>query len=221
MDRFHNFELVVYYSNCIIDDIIKNDKNICHYAYIYHDKDYHPKDTIINGVNVSLQPKEKHYHLLINYKNAKTFNACLTQFTIPSYTTRVIPCLEKNKQDRFEYLTHSNDLDKFQYDKSLIITDNANFWNSVSSSSTEKVCNLIDDIISNKPLRYMLETYGRDYVINYDKYHKFALELRYSLTSSQRCNSSDFIADERTGVIQGVEDNNIQLDILFDSSIKD
>lgn len=222
MERYHNFELILYYKPTIFNSIIEQDKNILHYAYIFHDKDVVTTDDINNNdrytINDLNKPKEPHYHLLINFKDAKTFNSCLTKFTIPSYSTRVIPILENNKRDRYEYLYHLNHPNKFQYASELIVTNSSNFWLNASSSNNEKTINLINDIINKRPLREMLETYGRDFVINYNKYVSFASELvaiEYGYNKPK--NIVEYVADTRDGVIQGVEDNNIDTDFLLNA----
>lgn len=226
MERYHNFELIIYYKPTIFNSIINDDKNILHYAYIFHDKDVVTNNDINNNdrytINDLNKPKEPHYHLLINFKDAKTFNSCLTKFTIPGYSTRVIPINENKKRDRFEYLYHLNDIDKFQYAQDLIVTDNSNFWLNVQSSNNEKTINLINDIISNRPLRELLETYGRDFVINYTKYVSFANELMYCESNFQKTSSSEeVIVDSRDGVVKGVEDCSIDTDFLLNAFKKD
>lgn len=171
--RVHNYEYILYYDCKIIQSII-NDNDIVYYAYIYHDKDiFDSSDT--EDINKVGKLKEPHYHLLVNYKNAKSFDKALSIFKVSGYTTLCIPVYDKI--ERFEYLTHQNHPSKYQYDKSLIVTNGYNFYTTSDSDKTVNTVNIINDILDKKPLRYMIETYGRDFVINYTKYTNFAMQL--------------------------------------------
>lgn len=192
MDRYHNFDLITYISKDILQYLLDTNTNIKHYAYAYHDKDN----------------CEPHFHLLVNYKNAKTFNACLTDFTIPNVTTRCIPIEEKNKVERYEYLTHKNNLDKFQYNDNIVITDNSNFWLNCSTANNEKTLSLLEDLVQKKSFRYMVETYGRDFVINYERYSKASQLLAIE-------DRETFLCDSRTGEIQGTLIESIEQDIVL------
>ena len=171
--RIHNYEYILYYDEKIIQGII-NDNDIIYYAYIFHDKDiYDCNDT--EDINKVGKLKEPHWHLLVNYKNAKNFDKALSIFKVSGYTTLCIPIFDKI--ERFEYLTHQNHPSKYQYDKSLIVTNGYNFYTTSESDKTITTINIINDILEKKSLRYMVETYGRDFVINYQKYTNYAMQL--------------------------------------------
>lgn len=141
--------------------IFDNCKN---YAYIWHDKD----------------GNEPHYHLLFQLKNNTTPSAFLNAYNIKMHSeVATSPLLA------FEYLTHKNDPDKYQYPFEDIVALDINKFQALSSSGNEdnknlRTYDLLQDIINKVPLEEMVYKYGRDFVLNYKKYRDFALMLSNS-----------------------------------------
>ena len=77
--------------------------------------------------------------------------------------------------DCFSYLDHHDKPDKFQYDDSLIVCDDLAYWQGLKKGDTEeRVLNIVDDLIAHVPYRELVRRYGRDIVINYNKYWEFS-----------------------------------------------
>lgn len=108
-DRNRNYFLTIFENaECYtkLQDILFNLSN-CTYAYIEHNKDIDE-----NGV-----PKLRHYHVVLNYKNDRTFQTVQNKFK-GAHIEKVL-ILSKSIQ----YLTHKNDKDKHQYNYENIITN--------------------------------------------------------------------------------------------------
>lgn len=162
MERFRLFSLVTYLSNDDIISICSNISNIRHYAFIYHDKD-------INDNNLPIEP---HYHLLLRLENACTVSAVRKYFPFkPNTFVEVIKC-----DNIYNYLTHDGFEDKIQYSPDSIVSDDIKYWEklSLTDNSNQRTVDLITDLLNGVDLFTMLSTYGRDFVINYDKYMKFS-----------------------------------------------
>ena len=162
MERFRLFSLVTYLSFDYLDKILPTLSNVRHYAYILHNKD-------ISTDGHSIEP---HIHLLLRLHNACTVTAVRKFFPLkPNTFVEVIKC-----DNIYNYLTHDGYEDKVQYSIDDIVSDDLSYWEKLSftDNSNQKTVDLITDLLNGVDLFTMLSTYGRDFVINYDKYVKFA-----------------------------------------------
>ena len=136
-----------------------------HYAFIYHDKD------IEDG---KLVPP--HYHILLMLRNNKSISAVRRMFPTRQNT---LASILKDKSGAFIYLTHGDNPEKYQYNPDDIVCDNWQYWSSLDKDGenpNEKTLNILDDMARKIPLYELARRYGREIVINYDKYFLF-LEL--------------------------------------------
>ena len=145
--------------------IFQNCKN---YAYIYHDKDNN----------------EPHYHYLFQLKNNTTHSAFLCAYNIKMHSE-----VCGSPLGAFEYLTHKNHPDKYQYNLDDIVALDFNKFLSLSSSGNDnnnnlRTMDLLQDIVNNIPLDEMVYKYGRDYVLNFKKYQDFARLMSNSIQIS-------------------------------------
>ncbi len=162
--RSRNFSLITYHSQEVIESVLCSRDVIRHWCYIIHDKD--KKEN-------SEELKEKHYHILINLNNAMTETALQKLFPVGQSTLSQIM---RDKSNCFNYLTHADRPDKYQYQESELVSDDIEYWKglSIGGDDNEKVLNILNDIMLHVPLREMAKRYGRDVVINYSKYASFA-----------------------------------------------
>lgn len=165
--RSRNYALITYHSEEVIKSVLAEySSRIRHYAYIKHDK-----DTKDDG-----SPQEVHHHILLQFTNALTLSACRKLFPIGQNT---LGQAMRDKADCFKYLDHSDLPDKFHYDHSLIVSDDIKYWESTQSGEAdEKTMSVLDDMIAGVSLRELVRRYGRDFVINYQRYREFAQMLR-------------------------------------------
>lgn len=147
-------------------DFLDNDEHINHYAFIKHCCDKNEDGTF----------KEPHYHILINYSTSISGTALITYIKskIPYFQSNIMLEPITDKYAMYRYLSHKDDLDKYQYDDSDIISDDSSFWTAIRSDSQDDINQLIDDLINRKSYREMAIKYGRDFIKNYQNYFHYA-----------------------------------------------
>lgn len=186
--RYHNYALITYHSREIIETVLNNTSNIRHWAYILHDKDKKAD---------SDELKEAHYHVLINVANTVTASAIRKYFPAgPSTLAQPV----RDKSSCYNYLTHADKLDKYQYPETDIVCDDPDYWHRIQDGDTEsneKTLNILDDMANMVDLYEMVRRYGRDFVVNYDRYRAFAEILRY-----QRNRENGHVLPERAIVLK-------------------
>jgi len=136
------------------------------YAYIEHDKDLKEDGS----------PKERHFHILLYRKLGFRLTPLIKAFT---QNTLIQVCISKKKC--YEYLTHKNDKDKAQYKSSLVTEYHRNDVDTFSVTAEEARANqyeqMLDDI-EQLSRREMGVKYGRDYMLNFERYEKFSSLVR-------------------------------------------
>lgn len=156
--RIRDFSCITYVSPPDFSHILP----LCnHYAYIKHDDE---------GV-------EPHYHVLLRFTNAHTESAVLSLFRLHSDQNTLIDD-SRHIYKCFQYLTHQDSPDKKQYPISDIVCDSLFYWQSLIDEddvpvSNSRVLTLLQDLGNHVPLPLMVQRYGRDFVLNYDKYKSF------------------------------------------------
>lgn len=169
--RSRNWNIISYVPVPLLEEYVKNDF-IDRFAMICHDKD----------VNEDGEVKECHTHIVVTYRNARTFTSVLKDFERykrdTEQNTRILPVKDLNKELR--YLIHIDDTDKYQYPITDVSTNRDNLLNLFEEDEQNlKVEQLLDDINNDVPLRTMVRRYGRDFILNYSKYTEFAQRMYY------------------------------------------
>lgn len=78
----------------------------------------------------------------------------------------------------FQYLTHKNAPDKFQYLDEELISDDIDFWKRKAKEFEKGEDDFIYDLLdSNLTYREMAIKYGRDYMRNFRWYNEFRDEV--------------------------------------------
>lgn len=182
--RARNFACITYHMEDVIKSVLELYAGaINHYAYICHDKDYKEDGTL----------KEKHYHVILSFYNARTVSAVRKLF--PS-NQNTLAQIVHDKTAMFAYLTHEDEPEKVQYDKSLVVCDDREYWDKLSTvgENDNRTLSLLEDIIKRVPLREMVLRYGRDFVINRQHYYYFAVRMMHQeeyLRSCEECKKLD------------------------------
>lgn len=165
--RAYNWRIVSYQPLEELKPLIDKSTN---YAYIFHNKDI---------------AKNPHYHLLLYFVREISFKQIkeiLKSFNNSNQNTFLQPMLDKKAM--WEYLTHRNHPDKFQYEETDIITNNASFF---SLRKAEKnIIELIDDILNGMSEREKVKKWGRDYIINRQKY----FDMSYIIYNEEHFNNN-------------------------------
>lgn len=184
-NRFRNFNIVFYGSEGELCKILRlNNDRISKYAYCVHDKDTYLEDRFDdsgNCVNVKGDLEKIHIHCNLEFYNALSFSACKKMFTTETDNPRVEHTIDK--QLMFEYLIHKNDKDKYQYPYSEIVSNDIAHFEKYCKygekiGGDEKAILIIEDLLKGVPLRLMLYRYGREFIINKEKYISFAQDLK-------------------------------------------
>lgn len=141
-----------------------------HWAYIYHDMDNN----------------EPHFHVLLHYDNARSGNAVLRDFV--GWQNTFIERCHNGPVVCYEYLTHQNDPDKYQYSSERIISHNPVYWEHfIPDVRNRPEADFIEDLVYSEKLDlvYMAKKYGRDFIKN----HKSYLDFRYTVRLGMRFNN--------------------------------
>lgn len=89
------------------------------YAWILHDKDIHEedvKDEDGNITHVKGELKDPHYHIYLEFPNARGINSIANELGIAPNMVQIV----RNKSGLIDYLTHRRSPDKHQYDDNEI-----------------------------------------------------------------------------------------------------
>lgn len=166
--RTRNFEYISYLPLEIIKRELLNE-TVLHYAYVFHDKDMNDDNSL----------KQPHYHIVITYVDAKTlpsrFKITRALDKIYCKNTRVEAV--ENLRLSLRYLIHLDDKDKYQYSLKDISFDSGSYLRYFEDNAINTTEEILEDILAEKSLRYLVRKYGRDLVINYNKYCAFARML--------------------------------------------
>lgn len=162
MERIYSFNIVTYVTD--INSILDFCSFTFKYAYILHDKDLN---------------KSPHYHIVCSFKQNKSFESVRKLF--PDNQNTIVKKLI-DKYGAFEYLTHKNDPDKFQYSDDLVVTNDLKYFSRPLSKEFSNEQFLFDICFSVLSQYDLALRYGRDYIIHRSYY----LEFKNIVLSEQR-----------------------------------
>lgn len=150
-----------------------------HFALCFHDKDTNEDGT----------PKVPHIHFLLNLQKDKTTQWCCNTFARYQAEQGVEEIqntlceVATDPTQVYRYLRHADDPNKVQYDIDEVITDDSAYWlireekRYSDYDDKNQALNIVTDIMSGVSQMEMLRRYGREYVINRDKYMAFVRGL--------------------------------------------
>lgn len=162
--RVRFFSLISYAPVEFIHDVCV--KKSTYYAYILHDKDI-TKDGVLY---------EPHYHVLFQTINAHEPSAVCKWFRgLHGQNTFAE---EVHSTSIYDYLTHTGFEDKFQYSPNDIVSNDISKFQTECDLANLKVVQLLDDINAGCSLRFLASRYGRDFILNSNKYITYAHAMR-------------------------------------------
>ena len=135
--RYYCIEIILYTDNqlhlCLMNDLIKK----YNYAYILHYKDKNDDGSL----------KKEHFHLLLFFSNARWGSSILKEINIDN--SNLIQ-FRDNKTSAIQYLIHSNNLDKFQYNYEDIISniDLSIYFSDIKNKEDSQVAIIYDFIVN-------------------------------------------------------------------------
>lgn len=151
--RSYSFNIVTYVTD--IQAITDFCSFTFKYAFILHDQDLN---------------KSPHYHIICSFKQNKSFDAVRKLF--PQNQNTIVEKLI-DKYGAFEYLTHKNDPDKFQYSSDLVSTNDLKYFERPLSREFSNDQFLFDLCFSTLSEYDLAVRYGRDYIIHRSQYLSF------------------------------------------------
>lgn len=178
--RYYLCEIILYTDNLEHIELLNQLTSKYNYAYIIHDKDKNDDGTL----------KKEHIHLLLFFKNARWGSSILKEIIIDN--PNLIEFRE-NKVNAVQYLVHSNNLDKFQYEITDIVSDIdvSIYFNKFKDDETKDVSILYDYITNYVGYLYynqlyyyavsnnLWSSYRRNYLILKDLVNEHNLNLTY------------------------------------------
>lgn len=135
---------------------------ILHFAYICHDKDLDEFGTL----------KEAHYHLCLKMKSSVYISNVLDNIKDITKQNAMGQCLS-SKYRMTRYMLHADNPEKYQYSVDELVTDDIGYWINKDQRAVECVY----DMVAGADIRYLLETYGREFIMNMHKYQAVAAAL--------------------------------------------
>lgn len=141
----------------IISIICAKSKQIRSFAYIFHDRDKAPP----------------HHHLVIRTHNSRTCKEICNWFKDDVNNQNTFAAFVESPEGILSYLTHANDPEQTQYDDSEV-TDGGIADILTVANAKDTTADIIDDILAGVSYRTLVYRYGRDLVVNYNRYNDFA-----------------------------------------------
>ena len=150
--RKYSFKVVSYANWEELQNLLGN---AYHWACILHDRD----------------ETDPHYHILVSFKQNKSFE--VVRSMVVSEQNTLVQELTDWAGD-FEYLTHKNAPDKFQYMDDEVLSNDLDFWKRKAGECDKGEDDFVNDLLTGVLLyREMAVKYGRDYIRNFRSYEYF------------------------------------------------
>lgn len=157
--KTYHLTLVTYLDVTVISSIISSCSHIKKFAYCLHDKD---------GV-------KNHTHVLLSFTSDQT----LLKYAKLFETTEITSLSKGDLPNLYNYLIHSTPKcisdGKYLYDKNERITNDEDYFLSVSNFSHEKldVNSMLHDVLRLTRRQFVIR-YGFNALLNYDKIYQFS-----------------------------------------------
>lgn len=130
---------------------------ISNYIFILHDKD----------------EAEPHIHLGLTFKQ----NVSLAKIKqVLELGQNIFGVKLGDRKSYYDYLLHNEEEAKNIYDPNLIHSNNYVYFcdnKIVYDKETERIQNMIEDYLNNETYLFMALKYGRDWILNYDRYRDY------------------------------------------------
>lgn len=156
-NRGNSFNIVTYNDEEVVKEFVKTCNK---WAYAIHDKD----------------ETDTHIHIVCTFVQAKSFNS--VRKLMGGEQNTLIQELTDSKK-AYEYLTHKNDPEKYQYDESIIKSNDPNHFIKEANDRVYSNYEFVDDILNeDMTTRELGYKYGRDYMKNMKAYDEFAKRVK-------------------------------------------
>ena len=139
--------------------------NLKYYAFIEHNKDN----------------SERHYHVALVFYNQRRLTSVREMFKELDFNVLVQYAVDKYKLVN-KYFTHTDkasiEAGKKVYNRSEIHSNGLEHFQAKNEEEHEKTLNILQDISDGISTYELARRYGRDLVLNFEKYLKFAMLLK-------------------------------------------
>lgn len=170
-----NWDITTYVSeNCIIQSLNEHRDIIRAYAYILHDK-------FTLAELGDKESKQSHFHIVLRlYRplNLTTVINWFREFNDDGSRINSRAIVMHDVVDRFEYLIHKNDPDKWQFPFSEIKGYNIQAFKSVRNCDDDSAVDALNDLLSGCSVYDVCTRYGRDVIYHFPQL-KFCFDLIY------------------------------------------
>lgn len=164
--RGRKFSCVTYLTETQLQSRLADHKEqIRVYSYAYHDKDVREDGTL----------KELHCHIVIVTYNTCTISSLQRWFKADDEEGKPINTMVQICNDvykMYDYLTHSTvdavAAGKYQYDKSIIVSnDDEGYFQASPSSNYDNILLATEMLLKGYSVREVGRKFGRDFIIHY------------------------------------------------------
>ena len=174
--RSRKFSCITYLNETQLNVcLVQHSTQIRAYSYAFHDKDAREDGTL----------KEPHFHLIIVTYHPCTLSAIRRWFSGYVDSNGDITTTAQNCSDvysMFDFLTHSDKdsklAGKYQYDKSIIVSNDLNFFNANSRSDYDNILLASEMLLEGYSVRELGQRFGRDFILNYSKIKKYLCDVQ-------------------------------------------
>lgn len=173
---FDEIELEIQLLDLINKHIITN------YAFIVHERDVYGEDDFKRDVENNRETQEigtikiKHIHLLLIFYQPVSRNVIINRFIIQDLPNgKTVLCSQmRDRYTMYRYLTHKDNADKTQYSDDEIHSYNNKIFKTVlETTSNMNIIVMYEDYINGENMYNMMVKYGRDWIINHEKYIEY------------------------------------------------
>lgn len=173
--RPREFGLMSYLSeDQIMKVFLEHHIQIRAYAYAYHDM-----DVFEEGHERAGELKEPHYHIVLYTFNGHSVSAVLRWFMgFKDEEGKNINTFAEKCRDRYylyDYLDHSNSPDKYQYDHSIIVSNDFPFFEG-KKDDMDTGNLIIEGLKSGQSYEVLRKRFGTHFILNFNKYKQFLEE---------------------------------------------
>lgn len=190
--RNRNFACITYLNETALKLVLLlHSHQIRVYAYAYHDKDTYEDDVIDEEsgevVHEKGNLKEPHYHILLILNNCNTLSAVRRWFygykDKDNKDINTLVQVSRDKYFSFDYLTHNTAecmrQGKYLYPSDIVVSNDINHFKGHYSADFDSAQLILLDFLKGTPYKEMAMKYGRDFILNFEKYKTFATEMHF------------------------------------------
>ena len=165
-------------------DLIKLVQNhfITNYAFIEHKRDIYDEDDYKRDVENKRETQEigtlkiSHIHLLCIFYQPVSRNVIINRFIIQDLEKgKTVLCNQmRDRYTMFRYLMHKDNPEKVQYNENEIHCYKMGIFTSkLETTSNMSILVMFEDYIRGESYYNMMVKYGRDWIINHEKYIEY------------------------------------------------